>query len=51
LKLSLSFYVFTHSVYLKTNGINPHDHPVMNEMKRVKSYFDKISEGWCTQIE
>jgi len=32
-------------VYLKTNGVDPRTHPVMEEMKRVKKYMEKISEA------
>lgn len=31
-------------VYLKTKGLDPSKHPVNEELRRVKSYFDKIKE-------
>ena len=30
------------AVFLKTKGLDPSKHPVSEELKRVKSYFDKI---------
>ncbi|CAK5280740.1 unnamed protein product [Mycena citricolor] len=32
-------------IYLKTNGIDPKTHPVLEELARVKRYFDKISSA------
>ncbi|KAF8323245.1 hypothetical protein DL93DRAFT_2070848 [Clavulina sp. PMI_390] len=32
-------------VYLKTKGLDPQQHPVSEELRRVKSYFDKIKEA------
>merc|ERR1712205_219242 len=29
-------------IYLKTQGVSPADHPVKDEMERVKGYFKKI---------
>ena len=33
---------FSIAVFLKTKGLDPSKHPVSEELKRVKSYFDKI---------
>ena len=30
------------SVYLRTKGINPEDHPVLPELKRIQTYFNKL---------
>ncbi|KAH8835629.1 Sas10/Utp3/C1D family-domain-containing protein, partial [Flagelloscypha sp. PMI_526] len=30
-------------MYLKTKGVDPKNHPVINELARIKQYFDKIS--------
>merc|ERR1712196_405219 len=32
-------------IYLKTQGVDPAQHPVMQELDRVKSYFKKIREA------
>ncbi|KIL01059.1 hypothetical protein PAXRUDRAFT_29405 [Paxillus rubicundulus Ve08.2h10] len=32
-------------VYLKSRGIDPNTHPVINELERVRQYFDKIKDA------
>lgn len=34
-----------YEVFLKTKGLDPSKHPVSEELKRVKTYFDKIKEA------
>jgi exosome complex protein LRP1 len=33
------------TVYLKTKGINPENHPVVTELGRIKSYYGKIQNA------
>ncbi|KAF5392426.1 hypothetical protein D9757_002295 [Collybiopsis confluens] len=32
-------------IYLRTRGIDPKSHPVINELDRVRQYFDKIKDA------
>lgn len=39
------------TVYLKTKGMDPSNHPVLSELERVKGYFTKIKAVQDTDKE
>lgn len=38
-------------VYLKINGVEPKDHPLMAELQRIQRYIEKINKAKDTQTE
>ena len=40
--LSFTVHLHTYSASLRLSDVNAKEHPIMNELKRVKQYFDKI---------
>lgn len=41
----------SHKAYLRLNGINAREHPVMRELERVKQYVKKINDAQSGNTE